>query len=46
MIMEVEGIRVSVATPEELYRLKKDTVRPLDRADAERLKQHFELEGE
>ena len=46
MIMEIEGIRVSVATPHELYRLKKDTVRPLDRADAERLRQHFDLEDE
>jgi len=45
-VMEVEGIRVSVATPRELYRLKKDTVRPLDRADAERLRQHFDLEDE
>ena len=27
----VEGIRVRVATPAALYRLKKDTVRPLDR---------------
>jgi hypothetical protein len=46
MIMEIEGIPVSVATPAELYRLKKDTVRPLDRADAEKLKQHFDLEDE
>jgi len=46
MIMEIEGIPVSVATPAALYRLKKDTVRPLDRADAERLKQHFDLEDE
>jgi hypothetical protein len=46
MIMEVEGIGVRVATPRELYRLKKDTVRPLDRADAEKLKQHFDLEDE
>jgi hypothetical protein len=46
MIMEIEGIRVSVATPDELYRLKKDTVRPLDRADAEKLRQHFDLEDE
>lgn len=45
-VMEVEGIRVSVATPSELYQLKKDTVRPLDRADAERLRQHFDLEDE
>jgi hypothetical protein len=41
---EVEGIRVRVATPESLYRLKKDTVRPLDRQDAERLRQRFGLE--
>lgn len=46
MIMEIEGIPVSVATPAELYRLKKNTVRPLDRADAEKLKQHFDLEDE
>ncbi|MGB3563059.1 MAG: nucleotidyl transferase AbiEii/AbiGii toxin family protein [Thermoanaerobaculia bacterium] len=35
VVMEVEGIRVWVATPHALYRLKKDTVRPLDRQDAE-----------
>jgi hypothetical protein len=45
-VMEVEGIRVTVATPRELYQLKKDTVRPLDHADAERLRQHFDLEDE
>jgi acylphosphatase len=46
MIMEVEGIGVSVATPRELYRLKRETVRPLDHSDAERLKQQFDLEDE
>ena len=45
-VMEFEGIRVPVATPRELYRLKKDTVRLLDRADAERLRQHFDLEDD
>ena len=45
-VKEVEGIQVPVATPRALYRLKKDTVRPLDRADAERLRQHFDLEDE
>ncbi len=40
----IEGIRVSVATPKALYRLKKDTVRPLDRKDAEALRQRFDLE--
>ena len=46
VVMEVEGIRVSVATPKALYRLKKDTVRALDRQDAEALKQQFDLEEE
>ncbi len=35
VVMEIEGIRVWVATARALYRLKKDTVRPLDRQDAE-----------
>jgi len=43
---EVEGIRVRVATPLALYRLKKDTVRPVDRQDAEALRRHFGLEEE
>jgi hypothetical protein len=42
-IKEFEGIRVSVATPRALYRLKKDTVRPLDRQDAARLRDKFNL---
>jgi hypothetical protein len=46
MVMMVEGIRVWVATPHALYRLKKDTVRPLDRKDAEALRRHFEFEEE
>ena len=41
---EVEGIRVRVATPAALYRLKKATVRPLDRQDAEALRRRFELQ--
>ena len=40
---EVEGIRVRVATPAALYRLKRNTVRPLDRQDAEMLRQRFHL---
>jgi hypothetical protein len=42
----VEGIRVRVATPDALFRLKKDTVRPLDRQDAEALRRQFDLEDE
>ena len=40
----VEGLRVPVATPRMLFRMKKDTVRPQDRADAERLRRQFKLE--
>jgi len=42
----VEGIRVRVATPTALYQLKKGTVRPLDRQDAEALRRRFKLEEE
>ena len=38
-----EGVPVRVATPETLYRMKKDTVRLQDRADAETLKEMFRL---
>lgn len=37
-------LRVRVATPGMLYRMKKDTVRLQDRADAERLRERFGLE--
>jgi len=40
---EVDGINVRIATPAALYRLKRDTVRPLDRQDAEALRQRFGL---
>lgn len=39
-----EGLMVTVATPRMLYRMKKDTVRLKDRADAEALKQRFQFE--
>ncbi|MGH7266800.1 MAG: nucleotidyl transferase AbiEii/AbiGii toxin family protein [Candidatus Rokuibacteriota bacterium] len=42
-VVTVEGIRVCVATPATLYRMKKDTVRPIDRADAAALKERFGL---
>lgn len=38
------GISVRVATPACLYRMKKDTLRPRDRADARALANAFELE--
>jgi hypothetical protein len=46
MVMEIEGVQVSVATPKALYRLKRDTVRPLDHRDAEALRQMFHLEDD
>ena len=42
----LDGIRVRVATPRMLYRMKKDTVRPQDRLDAETLRRQFGLEDE
>ncbi len=40
----VEGLQLPVATPEMLFRMKRDTVRTQDRADAERLRAMFGLE--
>ena len=43
-VKEFEGVRISVATPRALYLLKRSTVRPLDRRDAEALRQQFGLQ--
>lgn len=40
-VREWEGVRVNVATPETLYRMKKDTVRLIDRSDAAELRERF-----
>lgn len=45
-IIDVEGVPVRVASPETLFRLTRDTVRPLDKADAAALKQKFALPGD
>ena len=45
-IKELEGMRVSVATPAALYRLKKGTVRPQDQHDAAALRDRFQLKDE
>jgi len=42
--VDVGGLVVRVATPRTLYRMKRDTVRPIDRADAEALRVAFRLE--
>ena len=44
--LNIDGVRVLVATPRMLYRMKKDTVRPQDRLDAEVLRERFHLEEE
>jgi hypothetical protein len=43
---EIEGTRVSVATPAALYRLKKRTLRARDHQDAAALKERFRLQDE
>ena len=40
----VEGVRARVATPRMLYRMKRDTIRPQVRMDAETIRQRFGLE--
>lgn len=42
-VKEFEGIRVPVATPAALYRLKRGTVRPIDHQDAAALRERFGL---
>jgi Nucleotidyl transferase AbiEii toxin, Type IV TA system len=42
--VEIDGISVRVATTKMLYEMKRDTVRPQDRADAEALRQRIEVE--
>ncbi|MDX1999594.1 MAG: hypothetical protein SF066_17885 [Thermoanaerobaculia bacterium] len=41
--VEFEGVRVRLATPETLHWLKKGTVRPQDRVDAEAIRWKFDL---
>lgn len=45
-VIEVEGVHIFIATPRALYKLKKDTVRPLDRQDAAALLERFKLKDE
>jgi hypothetical protein len=41
-----DGLTATVVTPRMLYKMKKDTVRAKDRADAEMLRRQFGLESE
>jgi hypothetical protein len=43
--VEIEGVPARVATPATLYRMKRDTARPIDRADAAALREKFRLGG-
>ncbi len=40
---EIEGVRIRVATPKTLYRMKRNTVRPIDYSDAQALRAAFDL---
>jgi hypothetical protein len=39
VVVDVAGVQIRVATPAALYRLKRDTVRPIDRQDATMLRE-------
>jgi hypothetical protein len=43
---DIGGVRVRVATPRTLYRMKRHTVRPVDHSDAAALRAAFHLEDE
>jgi hypothetical protein len=45
-IKEIQGTKVTVATPLALYRLKKGTIRAQDQADAAILRERFNLKDE
>lgn len=40
----IEGVRVRVATPGMLYKMKSSTVRPIDKSDADVLRRRFGYE--
>jgi hypothetical protein len=44
--VDLGHFKARVATPRMLYRMKRDTLRPQDRVDAEVLRRHFELSEE
>ena len=43
-VVELDGVRVRVATPAALFAMKRDTIRPVDQADAAALKDRFDLD--
>ena len=42
--LDAGGVAVRVATPRMLYRMKRDTIRPQDAADAHALREKFDCE--
>ena len=44
--IQLGNLAVRVASPKMLYQMKKDTVRPQDRADAARIREAFALEDD
>ena len=44
--IDFAGVPVIVVTPQQLYRMKRDTIRTKDRADAEALQRRFNLDDE
>jgi hypothetical protein len=44
--IEIEGTPVKIATPSMLYQMKRDTIRPIDKADAAALREKFDLKDE
>ena len=45
-VKDIEGVLVRLASPRSLYRMKRDTVRPIDKADAQALQAAFSLDSE
>jgi hypothetical protein len=43
-VLDLDGVPFRTATARMLYRMKRDTVRPQDRVDAQILKERFDLE--
>jgi hypothetical protein len=45
-VLDLDGVPFRTATARMLYRMKRDTVRPQDRLDAQILKARFGLEDD
>ena len=45
-VLVIDGVSIHVATPAQLYRMKKSTVRPQDQIDAQAIRERFKLEEE